>query len=204
MTCERSPDRSRKNLLSSWGRTLGTVRSRDDATTRSRGRGCQRDETHRGRHLRREIDSTARARGEGSALSERDLTRDRWKPRKRSGRSNDGRGKRSVARDATVFVRVCARSVDANAGGRWTSGHRSMRRSRCVRPCVGKCASCGGKRALSTLFLRVHVHVCRRRRPAPRVRDERRRRHSNSVKPLRITSNCKLPTGPPHTPAPDV
>ena len=135
------------------------VRSRDDATTRSRGRGCQRDETHRGRHLRREIDSTARARGEGSALSERDLTRDRWKPRKRSGRSNDGRGKRSVARDATVFVRVCARSVDANAGGRWTSGHRSMRRSRCVRPCVGKCASCGGKRALSTLFLRVHVHV---------------------------------------------
>ena len=33
-------NRSRKNLLSSWGRTLGTVRSRDDATTRSRGRGC--------------------------------------------------------------------------------------------------------------------------------------------------------------------
>jgi len=47
---------------------FGTVRSRDDATTRSRGRGCQRDDTHRGRHLRREIDSTARAWGEGSAL----------------------------------------------------------------------------------------------------------------------------------------
>ena len=133
---------------------FGTVRSRDDATTRSRGRGCQRDDTHRGRHLRREIDSTARARGEGSALSEHDLTWDRWKPRKRSDRPNDGRGKRSVARDATVFVRVCARSVDASAGGRCTSGHRSMRRSRCVRPCVGKCASCGGKLALQKFIER--------------------------------------------------
>ena len=132
-------ERSR-TIIENLGPDFGTVRSRDDASARSRRRGCYRDDTHRGRHLRREIDSTARARGEGSALSERDLTRDRWKPRKRSGRSNDGRGKRSVARDATVFVRVCARSVDANAGGRCTSGHRSMRRSRCVRPCVGKCS----------------------------------------------------------------
>ena len=129
---------------------FGTVRSRDDATTRSRGRGCQRDETHRGRHLRREIDSTARARGEGIALSERDLTLDRKAVR----RPIDGRGKRSVSRDATVFVRVCARSVDANAGGRCTSGHRSMRRSRCVRPRVGKCASCGGKLALQKFIER--------------------------------------------------
>jgi len=45
---------------------------------------------------------------------------------------------RSVARDATVYVRECARSVDAHAAGRRTSSHRSMRRSRCVRPCVGK------------------------------------------------------------------
>ena len=139
---------------------FGTVRSRDDATTRSRGRGCQRDETHRGRHLPREIDSTARARGEGSALSERDLTRDRWKPRKRSGRSIDGRGKRSVARDATVSVRVGARSVDANAGGRCTSGHRSMRRSR-MRATVRRevCLVRRETSLLSTEFVHVHKLV---------------------------------------------
>ena len=109
---ERSPERSRKNLLSSWGRTLGTVRSRDDATTRSRGRGCQR--------------TTRTVEGIFVVKSTRRLALEGWGARFRSailfdaGSGNLPREKRPVDRSTgaeSVLSRATRRCLFACARG---------------------------------------------------------------------------------------